>query len=65
MKHYEILVSLTELASADGNNKYNITDFAFGFIPFKNGENKTEEVGNDFFNIARWLINEAEENLKN
>lgn len=61
MKYYDTLVSLAELASENGNT-YSITDYAFGFIPFKNGENKVQEVGNDFSSVARWLLNEAEGN---
>lgn len=49
-----------ELASKNGNT-YSVTDFAFGFIPFKNGENKVQEIGSDFLNIAHWLLNEMEE----
>lgn len=59
MKYYNTLISLAELASENGN-EYSITDYAFGFIPFKNGENKTQEIGNDFFSIAHWLLIEAE-----
>lgn len=62
MDCYKILLSLAELASADGKNEYIITDYAFGFIPFKNGENKVQEIGNNFFNIAHWLLNEMENN---
>lgn len=63
MNYYETLVSLVELASKNGNT-YSITDYALGFIPFKNGENKVQEVGNDFFSIAHWLLDEAETNNK-
>lgn len=49
MKCYEILVSLVELANENSNHTYSITDYAFGFIPFKDGENKVQEVGNRFF----------------
>lgn len=62
MDYYNTLVSLAELASENTNNEYSITDYAFGFIPFKNGENKVQEVGNDFFSIAHWLLIEAENN---
>ena len=57
-KYYETLMLLAKIAEEHGEDKYDITDFAFGFIPFKNGENKTKEIGNDFVNIARWLLNE-------
>lgn len=63
MECYKILLSLAELASKNGNT-YSITDYAFGFIPFKNGENKVQEVGDKFLNIAHWLLNEAEANNK-
>ena len=62
MGFYETLVFLAELAGKNGNNTYSITDYAFGFIPFKNGENKVSEVGNSFTKIARWLLDEAENN---
>ena len=58
MKCYNILVSLAELASENGNSEYSIIDYAFGYIPFKNGENKVQEVGNNFIDIAHWLLNE-------
>ena len=63
MEHYKILVLLAELASKNGNI-YNITDYVFGFIPFKNGKNKVQEIGDNFFNIAHWLLDEAEANNK-
>lgn len=63
MECYKILLSLAELASKNGNT-YSITDYAFGFIPFKNGENKVREVGDKFLSIAHWLLNEAEANNK-
>ena len=63
-KYYEALALLAELAGEHGNNTYSITYYAFGFIPFKNGENKVEEVGTEFTEIAHWLINEGEANFK-
>ena len=63
MEYYKILVLLAEVASRHGNNTYSITDFALGFIPFKNGENKSREVGTGFFRIARWLLDEADKNI--
>lgn len=60
MECYNILNSLAELASKGSNNTYTITDYAFGFIPFKNGENKVQEVGNSFFSIIYWLLKEME-----
>ena len=63
MECYKILLSLAEFASTNGNT-YSITDYAFGFIPFKNGENKVQEVGDKFLNIAHWLLDEAEANNK-
>ena len=57
-KHYEALVLLAKIAEERTGNKYGITDFAFGFIPFKNDENKVKEVGDDFVNIAHWLLDE-------
>lgn len=57
-KYYETLVSLAKIAEERTGNKYDITDFAFGFIPFKNGENKAKEVGDSFVRIAYWLLGE-------
>ena len=57
MKYYNILMSLAEIASENGN-MYAITDYAFGYIPFKNGENMVQKVGHDFLDIAQWLLNE-------
>lgn len=64
MKYYEVLVSLAELASKNGNI-YSITDYAFGFIPFKNGENKVQEIGDKFLDIAHWLLYEIEATTEN
>ena len=64
-KYYEILVQLTEIAEEYGSDKYQIIDAAFGAIPFKNGENKAEEVGTSFLEISRWLLDEAENNFGN
>lgn len=64
-KHYKALALLAELAGEFGDNTYSVTDFAFGFIPFKNGENKSKEVGNGYSEIARWLIDEGERNFNN
>ena len=62
-KYYKILVQLAEIAEEYGSNKYCIMDFALGAIPFKNGENKAEEVGTSFLEISHWLLNEAENNF--
>ena len=64
-KYYEILVQLAEIAEEYGSNTYSITNFALGAIPFKNGENKAEEVGTSFLEISRWLLDEAENNFSN
>lgn len=63
MRNYEILIYLAEIAGENGKNTYSIVDYAFGFIPFKNGENKVQEVGDDFLDVALWLITEAKINL--
>ncbi len=57
-KYYEVLILLAKIAEERTGNQYSITDFAFGFIPFKNGENKVKEIGDNFVNIAHWLIDE-------
>lgn len=64
MDVYLILVDLAKLATATGKGTYSITDYACGFIPFKNGENKVSEVGTSFLSIARWLLDEIEGKLK-
>lgn len=63
-KYYETLVLLAELAGEHGDNTYSVTDYAMGFIPFKNGENKVTEVGNQFTEIAHWLIDEGQRNFE-
>jgi len=62
-KYYEALALLAELAGEYGDNTYSITTCALGYIPFKNGENKINEVGNKFIDVARWLLDEAENNF--
>lgn len=64
-KYYETLSLLAELAGEHGTNTYSVTDYALGFIPFKNGENKSNEVGNSYNEIAHWLIDEGERNFNN
>ena len=64
-KYYKALLLLAELAGEYGDNTYSITDFALGFIPFKNGKNQSEEVGIGFNEVARWLIDEGERNFNN
>lgn len=62
-KCFQILTSLSEIAGETEKNKYEVIDFAFGFIPFKNGVNMSQEIGNSFLRIARWLLDETEDNL--
>lgn len=62
-KYYEALVLLAELAGEHGDNTYSVTDYALGFIPFKNGENKAGVVGVQFADVAHWLIDESEKNF--
>ena len=64
-KYYEILVQLAEIAEEYGENTYNVRTQALGAIPFKNGENKVNEVGTSFLEISRWLLDEAENNFCN
>ncbi len=61
---YEVLCSLARLASSSGSgeHKYEIVDFAFGFIPFKDDVNEYANIGGDFVTIARWLLTEIENN---
>ena len=63
-KYYKALALLAELAGEYGDNTYSITDYAMGFIPFKNGENKINEVGNQFTEVAHWLIDEGQKNFE-
>lgn len=63
-KYYEALALLAELAGDYGDNTYGVTDYAFGFIPFKNGENKVKEVGNQFTDVAHWLVDEGKRNFE-
>ena len=64
-KYYEILVQLAEIAEEYGRNTYSVRNCALGGIPFKNGENKVNEVGTTFMEISRWLLDEAENNFNN
>ena len=64
-KYYEILVQLAEIAEEYGENTYSVINSALGVIPFKNGENKINEVGTSFLEISRWLLDEAENNFCN
>lgn len=63
-KYYKSLELLAEIAGEYGDNRYSVTDFAFGFIPFKNGENKSKEVGIEFSDVAHWLIDEGKKNFE-
>ena len=64
-KYYEILVQPAEIAEEHGSNTYSIRNCALGSIPFKNGENKVNEVGTSFIEISRWLLDETENNFNN
>ena len=64
-KYYEILVQLAGIAEEYGENTYNVRTWDLGAIPFKNGENKVNEVGTSFLEISRWLLDEAENNFCN
>ena len=61
----QALASLVDVANETGNNKYEVVLFALGVIPFKNSVNMTVEVGHSFIGVARWLLNEIENNLNN
>ena len=63
-RYYRALALLAELAGEHGTNTYSVTDYAFGFIPFKNGENKAGTVGVQFTEIAHWLIDEGQKNFE-
>ena len=64
-KYYEILVQLAEIAEEYGENTYSVRNRDLGAIPFKNGENKANEVGTSFLEISRWLLDEGENNFCN
>ena len=61
----QALVSLAEVANETGDNRYEIIPFALGFIPFRNNVNMVPAAGHSFIGIARWLLNEIENNLNN
>ena len=66
MNHaFQALESLVEVANETSSNKYEIIPFALGFIPFRNNINMTIEIGNNFIDVARWLLSEIENNLNN
>lgn len=62
MKYYETLVNLAEIATekSNGKNTYNIEDCGIALIPFKNKENLAGKIPLDFIAIARWLLDEME-----
>lgn len=62
-KYYEILTLLSEIAGEYGENTYSVQTYALGYIPFKNSENKINDVGNKFIDVARWLLEESEKNF--
>lgn len=62
-KYYKALELLAELAGEYGDNTYSVVDHALGFIPFKNNENKVKEVGMNFQEVARWLLDESKNNF--
>jgi hypothetical protein len=62
-KYYETLTFLAEVATYSGPDEYIIVDFALGFIPFENGTNMSDTVGNSFIQISRWLLDVADKNL--
>ena len=63
-KYYEIILGLQKIAEEYGENKYFVLNSALGVIVFKNGE-KVKEVGPGFIEIARFLLDEAENNFIN
>lgn len=64
-KYIEVISLLAELAGEYGDNTYSVHTYALGYIPFKNGENKVNEVGNKFIDVAHWLLDESEKNFNN
>ena len=62
-KYYEVITLLAELAGEYGDNTYSVSSCALGYIPFKNGENKVNEAGSKFTDVAHWLLDESEKNL--
>jgi hypothetical protein len=61
----QALISLVEVANETSSNQYEIIPFALGFIPFKNDVNMTVSIGHSFIGVARWLLDEIENNLSN
>lgn len=62
-KYIEAIALLAELAGEYGDNTYSVQTYALGYIPFKNGENKINEAGSKFVDVARWLLDESERNF--
>lgn len=61
----QALASLVEVANEISGNRYEIIPFALGFIPFRNNINMVPDVGHSFIGIARWLLDEIDNNLSN
>ena len=61
----KVINLLAELAGEYDDNTYSVQTCALGYIPFKNGENKVNEVGSKYVDVARWLIDESEVNFNN
>lgn len=59
-KYIQTLNTLAEIAGTFSKNEYNILDTAIGYVTFKNDKNITEEVGDNFINVAKYLLSEAE-----
>ena len=62
-KYIEAITLLAELAGEYGENTYTVQTYALGYIPFKNGKNMINEVGNKFIEVAHWLLDESEKNF--
>ena len=63
-KYYDILLGLQKTAEEFGGNKYLVLNSELGVAVFKNGK-KVNEVGTGFVEIARYLLDEAENNFSN
>ena len=61
-EYYAILLGLEKIAEEFGENEYLVLNSELGVAVFKNGK-KVKEVGTGFVEIARYLLDEAENNF--
>lgn len=59
-KYLEVVTLLAEIAGSFDSNTYDIVMYSCGYLVYKNDE--LVEIGNEFEEVARWLIDEQKEN---